>query len=319
MTPIRTSASGSASRARTLVPLAPFLAVLLALGAGGCSVKRFAANKIADTLASSGTSVASDDDPDLIRDAAPFNLKLMESTLAETPRHRGLLLATCSSFTQYAYAYVQQQAEAAEDTDLAAADALRARARRLYFRARGYGLRGLEVRHPDFGQRLRSDPAAAVAEADAKDVPLLYWTASCWGLAIAISKDQPDVVADQPQVEALIDRALALDETFDSGAIHTFLISYEPSRLRGEGDPLARSRKHFDRAMELCGGQMASPLVALAETVSVKTQNRAEFESLLQQALAINPDAKPEWRLNNLIMQRRARWLLSRADVLFVE
>ena len=319
MTPIRTSASGSASRARTLVPLAPFLAVLLALGAGGCSVKRFAANKIADTLASSGTSVASDDDPDLIRDAAPFNLKLMESTLAETPRHRGLLLATCSSFTQYAYAYVQQQAEVAEDTDLAAADALRARARRLYFRARGYGLRGLEVRHPDFGQRLRSDPAAAVAEADAKDVPLLYWTASCWGLAIAISKDQPDVVADQPQVEALIDRALALDETFDSGAIHTFLISYEPSRLRGEGDPLARSRKHFDRAMELCGGQMASPLVALAETVSVKTQNRAEFESLLQQALAINPDAKPEWRLNNLIMQRRARWLLSRADVLFVE
>lgn len=319
MNPTSTSDAGPVSRLRSSAATALLLAALLALGAGGCSVKRFAANKIADTLASSGTSVASDDDPDLIRDAAPFNLKLMESTLAETPRHRGLLLATCSSFTQYAYAYVQQGAEAAEDRDLAAADALRARARRLYFRARGYGLRGLEVRHPDFGQRLRSDPAAAVAGADAKDVPLLYWTAACWGLAIAISKDQPDVVADQPQVEALIDRALALDESFDAGAIHSFLISYEPSRLRGEGDPLARSRKHFDRAMELCGGQSAGPLVALAETVSVKTQNRSEFESLLQQALAINPDARPEWRLNNLIMQRRARWLLSRTDALFVE
>ncbi len=319
MKPTFTSAAGPASGMRSFAATALLLAALLALGAGGCSVKRFAANKIADTLASSGTSVASDDDPDLIRDAAPFNLKLMESTLAETPRHRGLLLATCSSFTQYAYAYVQQEAEAAEDRDLATADALRARARRLYFRARGYGLRGLEVRHPDFGQRLRSDPAAAVAGADAKDVPLLYWTAACWGLAIAISKDQPDVVADQPQVEALIDRALALDESFDFGAIHTFLISYEPSRLQGDGDPLARSRKHFDRAMELSGGQMAAPLVALAETVSVKTQNRAEFESLLQQALAIHPDGRPEWRLNNLIMQRRARWLLSRTDALFVE
>jgi predicted anti-sigma-YlaC factor YlaD len=295
------------------------LSLLLALGAGGCSVKRFAANQIADTLASSGSSVAADDDPDLIRDAAPFNLKLMESTLTETPRHRGLLLATCGSFTQYTYAFVQQEAEAAEDRDLAVADALRARARRLYFRARGYGLRGLEVRHADFGQRLRSDPAAAVAAADRKDVPLLYWTAACWGLAIAISKDQPDVVADQPQVEALIDRALALDEGFDSGAIHSFLISYEPSRLRGEGDPLARARRHFDRAMELSGGQQAGPLVTLAETVSVKNQNRVEFESLLQQALAINPDARPEWRLNNLIMQRRARWLLSRADLLFYE
>lgn len=293
--------------------------VLLALAAGGCSVKRYAANKIADTLAASGGSVATDDDPDLIRDAAPFNLKLMESTLAETPRHRGLLLATCSGFTQYAYAFVQQEAEAMEDRDLAAADALRARAQRLYLRARGYGLRGLEVRHPGFEQRLRSDPAAAVAQADRKDVPLLYWTAACWGLAIAISKDQPDVVADQPQMEALIDRALALDEAFDGGAIHSFLISYEPSRLRGEGDPLARARRHFDRAEALSAGGLAGPLVALAETVSVKTQNRTEYESLLQRALAIDADAKPEWRLANLIMQRRARWLLSRTDQLFVE
>jgi hypothetical protein len=158
-----------------------------------------------------------------------------------------------------------------------------------------------------------------VAAADKRDVPLLYWTAAGWGLAIAISKDHPDIVADQPQVEALIDRALALDESYDYGAIHTFLISYEPSRLHGEGDPLARARRHFDRAMVLSGGGMAGPLVALAETVSVKTQNRAEFESLLQRALAIDPDAKPEWRLANLIMQRRARWLLSRTDELFVE
>jgi hypothetical protein len=29
--------------------------------------------------------------------------------------------------------------------------------------------------------------------------------------------------------------------------------------------------------------------------------------------------SKPEWRLNNLVTQRRARWLLGRADHLFVE
>jgi len=39
---------------------------------------------------------------------------------------------------------------------------------------------------------------------------------------------------------------------------------------------------------------------------------------LLQQALAINPDVKPEWRLANLVMQRRAKWLLSRTDQLFL-
>ena len=29
--------------------------------------------------------------------------------------------------------------------------------------------------------------------------------------------------------------------------------------------------------------------------------------------------ARPEWRLENLLMQRRARWLLARVDELFVE
>ena len=64
---------------------------------------------------------------------------------------------------------------------------------------------------------------------------------------------------------------------------------------------------------------LAAPYVSLAETVSVSKQNRAEFQSLLQKALAINPDANLESRLENLVMQRRARWLLSRVDELFVE
>jgi predicted anti-sigma-YlaC factor YlaD len=71
--------------------------------------------------------------------------------------------------------------------------------------------------------------------------------------------------------------------------------------------------------MELSGGKMAGPLVALAETVSVHQQNRKEFQSLLGQALAIDVNSKPEWRLNNLVAQRRARWLLKRTDQLFVE
>src|SRR2546425_11805164 len=105
----------------------------------GCSLRRYALNKAADALAQSGTTFASDDDPELIKAAAPFSLKLMESFLAENPRHPGLLAAAASGFTQYAYAFVQEDAEEAEARDLAAAEALGARARRLYLRAKGYG------------------------------------------------------------------------------------------------------------------------------------------------------------------------------------
>src|SRR5437867_3887260 len=121
------------------------LAVVLSLLCSGCSIRRIAINKVGDALAAGGSTFASDDDPELVKAAAPFSLKLMESLLAESPRHKRLLSATSSGFTQYAYAFVQQHADELADKDLAAATELRARAKRLYLRPRNYGLRGLEV------------------------------------------------------------------------------------------------------------------------------------------------------------------------------
>ena len=295
--------------------------LLLLIGLStGCSVRRVAVNKLGNALAGSGATFASDDDPQLIRDAVPFSLKLMESLLAESPRHRGLLLAACRGFTQYAYAFVQEDADEVEGRDVAAANVLRARARRMYLRARDYGLRGLALKHPGFDIALRQNPQQAVRQIRSiSQAPLLYWTAASWGAAISASKDAPELLAEQPVVEALIDRALQLDDEFNAGAIHGFLVSYEPSRQGVRGDSAARSRIHFEKAIELSGGKLASPYVSLAETVSVSKQDRAEFQSLLQKALAINPDVNPESRLENLVMQRRAKWLLSRVDELFVE
>ena len=295
-------------------------ALLVVFNNTGCAAKRMAVNKLGNAIASGGTTYASDDDPELVRSAVPFSLKLMESLLEESPKHRGLLLAACKGFTEFSYAFVQEDADEIESTNLAEATRLRARARRLELRARDYGLRGLEVRHTGFGKALRENPRATVRRiTSGKEVPLLYWTAASWGEAISLSKDNPDLIADQPIVEALIDRAYKLDPNFEAGAIDGFLITYEPSRQGAKGDPLARSREHFARAVALSRGQLAGPYVSLAETVSVQKQDRAEFQSLLNRALAVDPDARPEWRIENLLMQRRARWLLGRTDELFVE
>jgi len=298
---------------------APRLSFVLALMlASGCSLKQVAVNKVGDALAGSGTTFSSDDDPELIRAAVPFSLKLMESLLAESPRHQGLLFATASGFTQYSYAFVQQDADEMEDKDLAAATDLRNRARRLYLRARNYGLRGLEVRHSGFEKALRQEPRKAVKLASTKDVSLLYWTAASWGAAISVSKNDPDLIADLPQVEALIDRAFELDPDFDHGAIQSLLITFEMSRQGAVGEPVERARRHFERAVQLSDGQLAGPFVSYAESVCVQQQDAKQFESLLNRAIAINPDTRPEWRLANLIMQRRAKWLLSRTDQLFL-
>lgn len=295
------------------------LALVLSILTPGCSLKKFAANQAGNALSGTGTVFAADDDPELVKDAAPFSLKLMESVLASTPEHRGLLLSASSGFAQYAYAFVEQEADVTAVNDFEGGRAKYARAKRLYLRARDYGLRGLTVDHRNLRAELSRDPRQALKRTTRDEVPLLYWTAASWGKAIGLSKDDPELLADLPIVEALIDRALELDENFDRGALHSMLISYEMIRPRGTGEPADRARKHFQRAVQLSEGKTAGPYLALAEAVSLPAQNRAEFQKLLEQALAINPDEYPEQRLVNLVMQKRARWLLSRLDDLFLE
>jgi len=291
---------------------------LLAVVSAACAVKKIAVNSLGNALAESGGSYASDDDPDLVRDASPFALKSIEGLLAASPRHRGLLLAAARGFTQYGYAFVEQEADFVEDQDLARATYLRDRARRLYLRALDYGLRGLEVDLPELRSRLRRDPAAALARATKKQVPLLFWTANAWGAAISISKSDSELTADQPSAEALMRRALALDEGYEWGSIHDFFIAYEGGRA-SVGGSIAEARKHLDRALALSKGCRAAPLVAFAETVAVAEQKGDEFDRLLQQALEVDVDKVPELRLSNLIYQNRARWLLARRAELFVE
>lgn len=269
------------------------------LAVQGCSVRQYALNTVGDALAAGGDTYAADGDIELVGAATPFGLKTIESLLAEVPEHKGLLLAAARGFTQYAYVYVQMPAEGLVERDVAAAYAQQSRARALYLRARDYGRRGLR-QEPD-------------------DVALLYWTGVAWTAAIALSKDDPAILAGLPEAEKLIRRAQALDVDFDHGTLRTFLIGYEMSRPNAPAHAERLAREHFARAVELSGGLQAAPYVSLAESVCVARRQRREFEQMLRKALAVDPDARPEWRLANLVMQRRAERLLARADELFPE
>ena len=286
----------------------------------GCAlIKRNAVGMVASTLASSGDVFTRDDDPELVGAAIPFGLKLYESLLDSAPKNRDLLVATCSNFTQYGVAYIETEAavlgEAQHHDEVAH---LNARALKLYLRAKGYCMRALELRFPGIGQKLLTDPVPALAKAEKKDVPLLYWTAASWGSAIALGIDRPDIAIDMPVVRALAERAIALDETWSKGALHEMFVSLDslPEALGGSPD---KARQHFNRAVELQKGLYPGPYVALATGVSVPAQNREEFEKLLQTALAIDPEKDPSMRLVTLVQQRRARALLDHIDTMFTK
>ncbi len=302
------------------VLLATTLSVLAVANAGCRSA---ALSLAAGAVASSGTSYASDDDPELVRDAVPFGLKTMEGLLEEKPRHEGLLTALAGGFTQYGYAFVQGEADLADlEGRLEQARAGRERAKKLYLRARGYGLRGLEVRHEGIAARLR-EGGAGLAKAlselrEREDVPLLYWTASAWTLAIANGKADMGLVAELPVPVAMMARALALDEAWNEGAIHEFFVAYDATRSAAQGGGPERVKEHLERALALSLNKKLGPRVSYAEGVLVERQDRAEFTRLLEEVLRADPGEVPRYRLANILAQRRARALLAHADDLFL-
>jgi len=296
------------------------LVVVAVVALDGCAtINTLAVKGVASTLSDGGGTVTSHDDPELIAGALPFALMLHESLLASVPKHEPLLTTTCSLYTQYAFGFVAADAEALQRDDYERSRQLSDRAFRLAERGRNYCWRGLEVRFRGISQTLKTDPTRALARTKAEHVKLLYWSAVSLGAAISTGGlDHPELLIDWPVVRALAERALALDETWNRGAIPELLITVE-----GQGETLggseARARRHFARAVEIQHGLSPGPYVALATGVVKSKQGRDEFASLLQQALAIDPEKDPSHRLITLITQKRARLLLDHIDDLFID
>lgn len=281
---------------RRLLSLFSFVALLSA-----CSPSHLVLNRMADELAAQGQ--AQEDDLMLAREASAFYLKLSESILRQTPDHAALGEAVAGGFTQYAFAFVAFEAERLEAQDAKAAQRLRERARRLYFRAHQHAMATLERRNPGFAKSLAS---GALSSLDGDQVGLAYWAAASWGAFISLSKDQPDVVADLPLAMRLARLAWEREPGHGQGALASLMGTFEASRPGGNR---REAERFFDQAEAFGAGRHAGVYVARAEALA--EGDRTAFEALLHQALkasAAHPD------LGNQVMRERAQWLLDTAD-----
>lgn len=281
---------------------------------GGCSIKQTVVNYAGDAISGGGGVWSSDEDPQLIKEALPFGLKTNESLLAVSPEHKGLLEATATGFLAYAV-LVKEEADRVEAEDLEASRKLRARSSRLFLRGRDHALRALEQRYPGFIKGLKTDRGGTLARTDAEDATFLYLAGAGWAGALGADTSNLDLVAEFPTAGALVQRVLELDESFNQGSAHEFMVSYEAGR---PGGSVEAARKHYERALELSEGRRASVYLALAEGVSVGEQDVNEFRALLQAARAVDVDEEPNNRLLNTIAQERAEWLEQQIPDLFL-
>lgn len=131
------------------------------------------------------------------------------------------------------------------------------------------------------------------------------------GAYIALSKDEPDVVADLPLAMRLAELAWHRSPEHGQGALASLMGNFEAARPGGSS---AKAAAFFDQAFAIGGGQSAGPLVAKAEAIAQAAGDRPAFEALLKQALAVSAKRND---LLSQIMRQRAQWLLDNADDLF--
>jgi hypothetical protein len=282
---------------------------VLALLGGCASPRHLMLQGVASELASQGN--APEDDLVLAREASAFYLKLSESVLRETPSNTALAVAVASGFTQYAYAFVQSEAERIEAKDAHAAQKLRLRAARLYRRAHVHAMNALERQTPGFAKALASKLSADWPRLQPEQVGLAYWASASWGGWIALAKDDPDTVADLPLAVRLAHLAWAVSPDYGGGALLSLMGSFEAAR---PGGSRAQAAQYFDQAIAAGAGKNAGPLVAKAESIALPAGDRPAFEALLKQALTVG---ETQHDLPNTVMRERAQWLLETADDLF--
>ena len=274
-----------------------------------CAPQSLLVRAAADQLA--GQAAQPEDDVVLAREASAFYLKLSESVLARAPGHLRLAEAVAGGFTQYAYAFVVLEAERLESRDARAAQRLRERAARLYWRAHRHAMTALEHHNPGLSRQLAAADASSPAtriQLPAEQAAVGYWAAASWGAYIALSKDKPDVVADLPQVVQLARLVLASDPDYGEGAALSLMGTLEAAR---PGGSRPQAEIYFERAITASAGRSAGPMIAKADALALPDGDRAGFEALLRQAIAIST-RHPS--LENTLLRERAQWLLETLD-----
>jgi len=240
----------------------------------------------------------------LIREGMPSYLMLIDGMVEALPDNKKLLITAAQSYASYASAFI-------EDEDKAYAIAL-------YAKAKTYALRALEqngFKNPL--TRPFDDFESGLQKTKKKDVPYLFWAASCWGSWISLNRWSMEAMAELPRVELMMKRVLVLDEAFYYGGAHIFMGILEASKPRIAGGNLNIARDHFRKAIELGDGKFLMTEVYFADYYAKKAFDRELFIATLKDVLQTPVDIEPELTLLNSVAHIRAKKMIDAADDFF--
>jgi hypothetical protein len=282
----------------------PCILILVLLGSFPSLGCQMVMNRATSSLAGNlTTAVLDQNDYGLVRDGAPAFLIMVDGLIQGSPENETLLLAGANLYGSYATGFVDEKE----------------RAVRLSLRGRAYGKRALCKRKEALCSAV-SGPfdnfVLELQDTGKKDLPVLYGFGSVWASWIQTDSGDWNAIADLPKVQSLMERVVALDDSYEDGGAHLYLgvlYSLRPASLGGKPE---LAREHFERAVELSEGKNLMAKVLFASQYARLVFDRPLHDRLLTEVLDADPDATG-YTLTNTLAQEEASELLAESDEYF--
>ncbi len=238
----------------------------------------------------------------LAEQGIPAFLLILDGLIEHSPKDKSLLLSGAKAYSSYTAAFV--------------GDKYPERNKILAEKAKEYAFRAFSLHNRKFAKakdKPHSEFVTYLPSFGKKDVPFLYYAATCWAGWIQANSESWDAIADLPKVQSLIERSIELDESFYYGASHAFigvLLTIRPPSLGGRPD---EARKHFERALEFGQGKFLPTYVMYAKHYAKQVYKENLFYDLLNKVLESPVDEVSELILINTLAQRQAGDLIDDA------
>lgn len=276
------------------------LTCAVVLTAGCSSVMSSATTGLAESLTN---AVLNQNDPETVRQGAPAYLLLIDGLIADNPENPELLMAGANLYSSYAGAFV-------DDPE---------RASRLSRKGRDYGWAAwcrVEKDACEIWSAPYEEFERVVDGTRAKDVSVLFGAGAAWASWIRANTDDWSAIADKARVDAMMQRVVKLDETYEEGSAFLYLGILATLLPEAMGGKPEQGRVDFERVIELSDGRNLTAKVLLAQSYARLVFNRELHDRLCSEVIDADPVA-PGLTLANTMAQEEARALLGSSEDYF--
>jgi hypothetical protein len=246
-------------------------------------------------------SMMNQEDPELVRTAAPAYMLMLDALIETYPNDDTFLIPAAKLYGAYAGVFATNKAQK----------------QRMANRAHDYALRALCENEEDLCAALDNkldDIQRELDDLDEDELPLVYTYASSWASWIQANSSDWNAVAQLPKVKMLFKWVLRYDEDYDHGTAQVYmgvLESQLPPSLGGRPD---LAKMHFEHAIETSNGHHLMAKVLYAQQYARLLFEQELHDRLLTEVLQANAKSEGLTLMNQLAKQQAEVLLAESAE-----